>query len=300
MKRVGQLLFILVLCLCMISAVSAQEQAPDFESEAFDLENGEASSYAFEKSDDISLLGVAGEKPAEILSEASEDGLMKSMAVEDKSDEVPTFAIFGRDDRSIIRFSPTNLPYSAVARIETDQSYCSGFMIGPHYAVTTADCLYDKYGGWAKYVKVCPALAAGYSHAGCSTGTRMWIMDKNLSMDGNVGVVKVDSSLGTYSGWLGYWTIPDSKTYDYATVLGYASDESMRYMFYSNGYLSGTAYYGTLLQYKMDTTLGSCGGPVVINNEYVVGINAYYGSDYNYAVRLTNSVFNFLQPYWGK
>ncbi len=291
----------MVFCIFFVGLVSAQEDTVQIQSASYDVETEVEMSYFFSGQEDEDIERTEGETASDIQEEMQDIAVY---SVDQTDEEIPPYTIFGRDDRSIIYFSPTNRPFSTVTRITTSQGSCSGFMIGKHYVATAAHCLYDKYQGWAKNIKVCPAYANGDSAYGCSTGIYSWIMDTNMNRIYDVGVIKVDCSLGSYTGWLGNWVISDSQTDDYALLLGYASDKNMNYMFSTYGYLDGTSNNGNLLKYKMDTLPGSSGGPVIMSYNgdwfYVVGINVSQDNQYNYSVRFTKTVEKFLSDFWGK
>ncbi len=216
------------------------------------------------------------------------------------SSVAPALKVVGSDDRKHIYFSPTNIPYSAVARIWTEYGVCSGFMIGPHYAFTSASCIYDKSRRFSSKVQACPGYANGASSCGCEYASYMWVMDTDLQMQYNVAVLKFNQNIGRCSGWLGYKQIQDRDAYNWVTLIAYDNDAGMKYMYYTSGNLKGTYSNGTMLQYDLDTGRGTWGAPVVMDNEYVVAVDYGYNSNHNIGVRLTNKVLNFLKPYWGK
>ena len=236
---------------------------------------------------------------------------------------IPPYKIIGKDERTIIKYSPDNFPYTAVVKLYTEftgrdgsfpwKNTCSGFMIGPNYAATAAHCIYapatgyavnKNYEGWAKSVKICPAAADRNEPFGCAYAVDMRIMDAAVNMEYDAAVLKLEKPLGNKSGWMGSYILGDSECRNYAQLLGYALDTDMKYMFYSYGQLDGTNDNGKILKYKLDTLPGSSGGPLIIYHKdqwgYLVGINVADSDNQNFAVRLTNQVYNFFAPYWGK
>ena len=245
--------------------------------------------------------------------------------------EIPPYTIFGSDDRIIITKVPANFPYTAVVKLYTEfpaedgsgsvyTNNCSGAMIGSSYAVTAAHCVYQSnkgytgskdYEGWAASIKVCPGTVGGDEPFGCAYVTDKMVMDPKVPEDHDVALLKLDKPLGDQTGWMGSYMLKDEECQSPAQLLGYAPDQNdanpnreLKYMFYSTGYLKGTAHQGKLLKYQMDSLEGSSGGPVIIKYNdlwgYLVGINVSSNRFNNYAVRLTQEVYDFLAPFWGK
>ena len=279
------ILFLIILMFTVLNISAFADETDDalIHPAFFDLQTGEGGS--------LSLPGRAGSISAPSRSILFPETI-KSAA--------PAMKIIGSDDRTHIYSSPTNVPYSAVARIWTEYGVCSGFMIGPHYAVTSASCIYDKSRRFSSKVQACPGYADGASSCGCEYASYMWVMDTDLQKQFNVAVLKFDSNLGHCSGWLGYKQIQDRDAFNWVTLIAYDNDAGMKYMYYTSGNLKGTYANGTMLQYDLDTGRGTWGAPVIMNNEYVVAVDYGYNSDHNIGVRLTNKVMNFLKPYWGK
>ncbi len=283
MKTKHLLIFLLIM---LIFAVPAFADDPDkalIHPAYFDVKTGEGGS--------LSMSGKAGS-----ISAASRSILIP----ETIKSAAPAMKIIGSDDRTHLYSSPTKVPYSAVARIWGDYGTCTGFMIGPHYAVTSASCIYDKSRGFSNKVEACPAYANGPSSCGCAYAAHMWVMDTDLQKQFNVAVLKFDTNLGHCSGWLGYKQIQDRDAFSWVKLIAYDNDAGMKYMYHTSGNLKGTYANGTMLQYDLDTGRGTWGAPVILNDEYVVAVDWGYNSNHNLGVRLTNKVLNFLKPYWGK
>ena len=195
---------------------------------------------------------------------------------------------------------PSDLPYSAVALIESDYYRCSGFMIGPHYAVTLASCIYNKYNKFTDKVLVVPGSFGQNAKCGPAWGSYMYIMDTDMRDEYDVGVIEFDEDLGNCSGWFGYRQISSSEAHDWAKIIGY--DEDMFYQFEASGKLQGFDNFGEFIFYNMGLTNdGDPGSPVLIGNQ-VVGIHFGITKDrkYEIGIRLTDKVLDFLKPYWGK
>lgn len=192
---------------------------------------------------------------------------------------------------------PADLPYSAVAYVDAGYGACSGFMIGPHYAVTAASCIYSKSDGFAKKVLVVPGSFGQNAKCGPSYANYMYIMDTDLRNEYNIAVLQFDEKLGDCSGWFGYKQITSGEAYNQAKIIGY---DTSQLQYEATGYLQGFYDNGNFIQHKMDTKYESPGAPILINEKYAVGMDVSFNDSYNLGIRFTDEVVNFLKPYWGK
>ena len=245
----------------------------------------------------------------EITDRTENNEITPSHAAETSDDEdIPSFSIIGQDDRDIIYFSPSKFPYTAVVRIETETSYCSGFLIGPHYIATAAHCLYDRTEGWAADVRVCPNYSGGKSPYGCAKASDKMIPEEYYyyaDEDYDEGLIRVEENLGSRTGWFGTYAMTDKEAQNkYMMILGYASDKDMEYMFQSNGYTRGTSMDGKRLLYTADTLVGASGSPIVISVdgdwEYIIGIHTAgsFSGGFNSGVRFSRN--SIIYDYVGK
>lgn len=198
--------------------------------------------------------------------------------------------------RTVTEF-PSDLPYSAVAFVDAGYGVCSGFMIGPHYAVTAANCIYSKFTGFADKVLVVPGSFGQNAKCGPSYANHMYIMDTDLRDEYDVAVLHFNEELGNCSGWFGYKQITSSDAYNQVKIIGY-NPSQMQYE--TTGYLQGFNDNKNFIQHKMDTKNEPPGAPILFNDKYVVGIDLFFDNSYNLGLRFTDEVVKFLEPYWGK
>ena len=192
---------------------------------------------------------------------------------------------------------PSDLPYSAVTYIDGGYGICSGFMIGPHYAVTAARCIYSKTDGFSKSVMVVPGSFGQNAKCGPTDANYLYIMDTELQEKYNIAVLQIAEDIGNCSGWFGYKQITSSEAYGQARIIGY---DKSQMQFETTGYLHGFADYGNFIQHDMDTRHENPGAPLFVDGNYVIGMDVSFNYSYNLAIRFTDEVVNFLKPYWGK
>ena len=225
-----------------------------------------------------------------------------------------------RKSRTVFSGAPEQqFPYTAILDLSILQGgqrfSCSGFMIGPNYALTAGHCLYDKDSGYAADISVCPAMN-GVSCTGVSWISVPEQYESALAQNkGNVsaydiGVLKLDSPVGNRTGWF--------------TVIDYTPVEKIRGIVWALGYDSqsdGHMFQTEAIvrekdvkQYQITSSLhyydGASGSPLIHILPYgpglreftVVGVNISSGRafDYRSAVRFGEEVSDFIHPYIGK
>lgn len=171
----------------------------------------------------------------------------------------------------------------------------SGVMIGNDIVITAAHCIYDlRHKQYYQNVKVTPAATwngemftapLGYSVA-LETEVLSSYIDGDTSQD--IGVIKLQSPIGQKTGYLSL-AIQSTNVGQPIKTIGYPGDRMGMYL--SEG--SITSYYGTQIEYNLDTFKGQSGSPILDNDNRVIAIHYRGGDDgrsSNVARIITNDV----------
>ena len=250
--------------------------------------------------------------------------------------------IIGSDNRERVG-DYQHLPFSAIAYISV--TYPSGHtypstaaMISPNAALTAAHCLYDpEEGGWATAITVYPAVngSIGFLHYpyGSATANEIAIsipyFENGSDARWDWGVIRLNSNIGSNSGYLGFQCIETSLSAAPIMISGYPGDlndywdtrDQFYHIFRITADISsqttasnGTMYDCRMITYKVDTSPGQSGSPVLYDNNgtyQIIGIHSqgHYPDDgdgnpendtvctRNNGFGLTSQVFHFLLSY---
>ena len=243
-------------------------------------------------------------------------------------------AVIGDDNRELV--SNTQVaPFSAIAWIKvkySDESfgYSTATMISPNVALTSAHCLYDEDNGiWPISIEVYPALNDIFGCPGTPFGyatarevvISLPFFENKSGAQWDWGVIRLNSNIGTHSGFLGLhyfdMTISDLSV----MISGYPKDLNNNWatqnqykhnglIYYDESSQTTLSNYGTYetryFTYIIDTEVGQSGSPILCYWEgsyQIIGIhsgkgdasgNVYYN---NNGFGLTSEVFQFLVTY---
>jgi len=219
-------------------------------------------------------------------------------------------SIFGSDDRFEIT-DTHHFPWSAVALIriywsanDLVGSSCTGWMIGPSAVATAAHCIYEN--GYADRVVIKPGMNSDDPDSmpfGSCTAIEgivpdAWIQNKSIEYD--YGVYRLDCSIGTKTGTLGFKATSGDWTQKQVQLTGYPNDKPGRTMWSALGMVTSSSAKG--FYYDTDMRPGQSGSPVWDNVDgtcelCVVAINSseFPAPTMNFGARIDKDAFEFLQ-----
>lgn len=225
--------------------------------------------------------------------------------ITDNSSEIAPLTVFGDapQRQSITALSTRKQnPYATIAHLSitypnSSTAQATGFMIGENIMATSGHVVYDaSRGGWAETITVTPATYNGDRPFGSTQAIHMttytnWINSSDEAYD--IAVVKLSSSIGNSTGWLGlHWQTANYASNKTFRLAGYVGST----MWHDQGLL--TSQSSSFLQYRIDAISGQSGSPLFYYDSthgYVAaGIHRGDNSSFNRAVRLNEDSFNLL------
>ena len=239
-----------------------------------------------------------------------------------KTGDVGIESIIGTDRR--VQVTPTTTyPARATTFITFNQGTgsfsCSGWLVSKDTVATAGHCVNTGPGGgsiWSTNVKVYPGRNGPSSPYGSCTAKSLWSVTGWVSSGletYDYGAIKLNCTIGTTTGWYGFFWQSASLTGLPDDTRGYPGDKPSGTQWLANN-CAGTRGFTQCtiavtqtrqLFYKNDTFGGQSGSPVYYNrsttcNPCGMAIHAYglHGSPphstNNHGTRITQSVFNFL------
>jgi len=223
-------------------------------------------------------------------------------------------SVIGADGRIQVT-DTTEFPYRAIAYLSiayplSSGWFCTGFFIDADTIVTAGHCVYSaEEGGWATTITVYPGRNGASTPYGSALATNFyavnaWTQDGDQRYD--YGALKIDSDLGTTTGWFGYGFKKDDALLGLKSkIYGYPGDKASGTMWGMVKPIKGVA--ARKLFYPIDTFGGQSGSPVFGNlsrtcKPCAFGIHAYGTGltpypQWNSGTRIIEKIFENL-TYW--
>ncbi|SFS35450.1 trypsin-like serine peptidase [Marininema halotolerans] len=210
-------------------------------------------------------------------------------------------SIIGTDSR--VRVTPaSSYPYRAIAHISSDIGGCTGWFINQNTIVTAGHCVYNtSTNKWATWATITPGKDGSSAPYGTASAVSFhsvvgWVTNEDTNYD--YGAIKINSNIGSTTGWFGLLWQSASLTGTAETISGYPGDKPYGTQWRHSDQIRQT--YARKLHYANDTYGGQSGSPVYKSDYHSIAIHTngvYGGNPYNRGTRITEDVFNNLL-YW--
>ncbi len=211
-----------------------------------------------------------------------------------------------------------NAPYNRIATMDSGAGKCTAFKIGNHYTAATAGhCVASKNGSWKSRQRIQFAAGSGNTSSSGSGDEKEYLPSSCYARSTpgcftGVGVcdyavlrLRGGGAWCNYNdynvGYLGHKSVSSSASSVYTRMASYPGTPP------SGGYPS--LYYqtrsdswanGSQLRYRMDTLGGSSGAPTFNSSNQVRSIHSDQAtSTYNYGMRMTTTMYNWIIHYGG-
>lgn len=221
-------------------------------------------------------------------------------------------AVQGADSRVAVA-NPTNAPYASVAQLliafkRADGTLrtvrCTGSLVRADAVLTAGHCLYTDKEGWAKSVRVIPAMTSNSKPFGESSGRKLFVPSEYRDLKQvargqyDFGIVRTHARLGERAGTRKF-AVHKSPQNQPARIIGYAGDRPNT-MLESNGKTSKLS--GAQLLHDVDAFGGTSGAGVVGSGAWANTIFAIHSGEsstrgYNVALVITTPIHTRLKQW---
>jgi len=224
-------------------------------------------------------------------------------------------SIVGGDNR--VRVTNTkSYPYSTIGYLEMTNAKgevwsCSAALVGPKTILTAGHCLYnhDEEGGWRDGFTFWPAINGenDVPYGGFEYDTAYVFEGFVTNYDGSydavwpydIGLITLQEPIGDSLGWLGYWNYADLGDFK-GNLVGYHGDKTAFTMWRSACTILAEGITDYDFAHDCDFEWGADGAPIYLYDQeakarVVVGVNVGTDGDSNWALRLYQPVFEWIQ-----
>lgn len=183
-------------------------------------------------------------------------------------------SVLGPDRRFRLYPRESGFPYRAIGLLTFSQAggdfVCTGWLIGKDTVATAGHCVHEGGGGsWSRDVRFYPAFNNGAAPFGSCGARRLYTVARwaqgnfdEQSEQFDYGAVKLNCSIGSTTGWLGYYATADSLVGLPVLLMGYPGDRTPLYTLWGAG--GGiAASEQRKIRYQLDTGGGQSGSPVI-------------------------------------
>lgn len=224
-------------------------------------------------------------------------------------------AVVGSDNRVRVTNTKT-YPYSTIGYLEMTNAKgevwsCSAALIGPKTILTAGHCLYnhDEEGGWRDGFTFWPALNGenDVPYGGFEYDTAYVFEGFVTNYDGgydsvwpyDIGLITLQQPIGDSLGWLAYWNYTDLGDFK-GNLVGYHGDKTDFTMWRSTCDILAEGISDYDFAHDCDFDWGADGAPIYLydsqaKSRVVVGVNVGTAGDTNWALRLYQPVFEWIQ-----